>query len=127
MLVCGLEMVILPVVAVDVSGDNLRGLSTVCIAREGRIVLHNLYTSLQLLYQAVEQGSQGFIVLHVLRDLLAGVDDRRVITSAEFLADVWQRGFGQVSAEVHGNLPRHRYILAAPLGLKVGNRDVKVG
>lgn len=115
------------VVAVDEPVDNLLRLSTVCIVGEGRIVLHNLYTSLQLLYQAVEQGSQGLIVLHVLLDLLTGVDDRGVIASAEFLADVWQRGFGQVPAEEHGNLSRHRYILATPLGLKVSNRDVKVG
>lgn len=107
--------------------DNLFNLSTLYILEVAGITLHRLYPSLQLLYQAVEQCSQCVVVFQFLLDFLTGVDDRCVVATTELFADVWQRGFSQVAAQVHGNLPRHRDILAAPLSLEVGNRDVKVG
>lgn len=88
---------------------------------------HRLYTSLQLLYQAVEQRFQGVVVLQFLLDLLTCVDDRRVVASAELLSDIWQRCFGQIPAQIHGDLPWHGDVLTAPLGLQVGNRYVEVG
>lgn len=44
------------------------------------------------------------VLLALFGDLVVGVQDGRMVTAAEEVADLRQRGVGELAAEVHGNL-----------------------
>ena len=55
---------------------------------------------LELLYGGLHVG----VFLHFPLDRFRRVDNSRVITAAEFVADGWERSLGVFAAEIHGDL-----------------------
>lgn len=67
------------------------------------------------------------VLLALFGDLVVGVQDGRMVTAAEEVADLRQRGVGELAAEVHGNLARERDAARAFLGMEVLDADLEVG
>src|SRR5690606_5686291 len=63
---------------------------------------------------------------HLPLDLLDRMDHRRVIPSAEDLADVDEREVEKLADQVHGHLARDRQLLRATLGREVRRGDAPV-
>ncbi len=52
-------------------------------------------------------------------DLVVSMDDRRMVTAAETAANLGQGSIGELTAQIHGDLPRESQIARALLGVQV--------
>ena len=50
-------------------------------------------------------------------DLVVSMDDRRMVTAAETAANLGQGSIGELTAQIHGDLPRESQIARALLGV----------
>ena len=69
---------------------------------------------LEALAQGVDAVTQAWVGRAELLDALESVDDRRVVSSAKELADGGQRGVGELTDEVHGDLSGHGHVAMPP-------------
>ena len=77
---------------------------------------------MRLLISLLNSGSS----LPQLLDLADAVDDRRVVFSTEFLADLGQGGLGQLLGQVHGDLAGEGDLGRVVLGLELGRLDLEL-
>src|SRR6185503_15162541 len=81
--------------------------------------------SQDLLLQAVQCGTQHTVVVFRFDDLLASMDNRRVVFASELPPDLGIRGVRQLPTEIHGDLSRVHECLAPATGLEVGDLHVE--
>src|ERR1700704_2861281 len=77
--------------------------------------------SQDLLLQTVQRGTQCTVVVFRFYDLLAGMDDRRVVFASELPPDLGIRGVRELPTKIHGDLSRMHQRFAAATGFQVGD------
>ena len=78
-------------------------------------------------YQFVDGFVEFGAFLPLLYDLVVSVHDRRMVASAETLADLRQGSVRQLAAEIHGYLTGQSQSLRALLGKKIAGGDLEIG
>src|SRR5688572_1520242 len=84
---------------------------------------HRVSSGSDALPQLLHADPDGAVLADLVLDLVARVNDRRVIPPAESLADLDERQVGVLAAEVHRHLPGNGQGLGALLRLESLDRD----
>src|SRR6266511_4820148 len=80
-----------------------------------------LHTSGEFLHKVVDRS----VLTDEPGDFGRGVDDRGVVATAEFPADLGQRGVGELAREIHRDLARVDDVLRAPVAAELVHRQLE--
>lgn len=101
--------------------SNMHSLSTnfihnLCINLWKKVSLQRTTLSLFLnpVLYVLQKTPQFEVARQVRRNLINGVHDRGVVSSAECFADLGQRAVSEFSGQIHGDLPGIGHLPAAP-------------
>lgn len=86
-------------------------------------LVDRMLLDIEISFDVVNRFPELLIILTEVFDFLTGVNDRRIMASAEELADFFEGEVGRLTAEIHGNLSRESNLGISLLGIHVCDLD----